>query len=116
FGQRPYRQFAPKIAGFDHGPAWHRPSKGLLGVKLGCYAARYSLRPSRSSAAKSWSDSVIFTAATFSSRCATFDVPGIGSMTGLRLSTQASAIWLGVASWTWAMSSRMEPLLARSPA
>ena len=31
-------------------------------------------------------------AATFSSRWATLEVPGIGSMTGLRLSSQASAI------------------------
>lgn len=54
-----------------------------------------SSRPSRSSAANSSSDSTIFTAATFSSRWATFEVPGMGSMTGLRFSTQASAIWLG---------------------
>src|SRR5262245_56198155 len=80
------------------------------------YAARYSLRPARSSAAKSWSDRLMFTAATFSSRCATFEVPGIGNMTGLRLSTQASAIWPGVASWALAMPSRIEPGLARSPA
>ena len=49
--------------------------------------------------ANSSSVSSIFTAATFSSRCATFEVPGIGSITGLRFSTQASAIWPGAASW-----------------
>ena len=36
-------------------------------------------------------------AATLSSRCLTFDVPGMGSITGLRLSTQASAICAGLA-------------------
>jgi len=37
-------------------------------------------------------------AAMFSSRCATEDVPGMGSMLGDRFSSQASAIWLGAAS------------------
>src|SRR5262245_9575926 len=56
---------------------------------------RYSVHPSRSRASNSSSDSWILAAATFSSRCAILDVPGMGSMTGLRLSTHASAIWLG---------------------
>jgi hypothetical protein len=34
----------------------------------------------------------MFAAATFCSRCFTFEVPGIGNITGLRFSTQASAI------------------------
>lgn len=55
-------------------------------------------------------------AATFSSRCATWDVPGIGSMTGLRFKIQASAIWLAVAPRAWAMAVSGEPGLARSPA
>src|ERR1044071_2824749 len=79
-------------------------------------ACWYSIWPSRSRASNSLSDRSILTAATFSSRCATFDVPGIGSMTGLRLSTHASAIWLGVAPWDAAMASRIEPLSARRPA
>ena len=58
----------------------------------------------------------MFTAATFSSRCATFEVPGIGSITGLRLSSQASAIWAGVAPWRRAMVSSADPGLTRSPA
>jgi hypothetical protein len=37
--------------------------------------------------------------ARFSSRCAIEEVPGIGSMAGERCSSQASAIWLGVAPW-----------------
>ena len=32
-------------------------------------------------------------AATFSSRCATFDVPGMGSITGERCSSHASESW-----------------------
>ncbi len=36
-------------------------------------------------------------AATFSSRCATFDVPGIGSITGERWSSQASESYATVA-------------------
>jgi len=51
----------------------------------------------RSSVANSSSASEIAAAPTFSSRCATLPVPGIGSITGLRLSNQASAIWPGVA-------------------
>ena len=43
------------------------------------------------------SDSIKSTAATFSSRCTTFEVPGIGNITGLRFSNHASAIWPGVA-------------------
>ena len=37
----------------------------------------------------------IAAAPTFSSRCATLPVPGIGSITGLRFKSQASAIWPG---------------------
>jgi hypothetical protein len=37
--------------------------------------------------------------ARFSSRCAIEEVPGMGSMAGERRSSQASAIWLGVAPW-----------------
>ncbi len=55
-------------------------------------------------------------AATFSIRCATFDVPAMGSITGLRLSVHASAIWLGVALRAVAMASRTPPGFARSPA
>jgi hypothetical protein len=51
-----------------------------------------------------------------SSRCLTFEVPGIGSITGLRLSTQASEIWLGAAPCALAIRSRIEPGLASSPA
>src|SRR6266849_4451820 len=36
-------------------------------------------------------------AATFSSRCSTLEVPGIGSMTGDRASSHARATWEGVA-------------------
>src|ERR1700686_2145511 len=36
-------------------------------------------------------------AATFSSRCSTLDVPGIGSITGDRASSHARATWDGVA-------------------
>jgi hypothetical protein len=41
--------------------------------------------------------SLICTAATFSSRCVTVDVPGIGSITGERCSSQASSSWASVA-------------------
>jgi hypothetical protein len=40
---------------------------------------------------------MISAAATFSSRCATFDVPGIGNITGDRFSNHASASCDGVA-------------------
>ena len=50
-------------------------------------------------ASRSSSLSVSSAAATFSSRCSTDEVPGIGSITGERASSQASATWPGVASW-----------------
>ena len=50
-----------------------------------------------SSAAQSASLRTSAAAATFSSTCATLLVPGIGSITGARRSTQAIATWLGVA-------------------
>src|SRR4029077_18904937 len=55
--------------------------------------------PLLSRLSNSSSESSIPAAATFSSRCETFEVPGMGSMTGLRFRTQASAIWLGAALW-----------------
>ena len=81
-----------------------------------CQAAADSARPSRSSVAYSSSLSWMSNAATFSSRCLTFEVPGIGSITGLRLSTQASEIWLGAAPCALAIRSRIESGLASSPA
>ena len=45
--------------------------------------------------ATSSGDSSISAAARFSSRCSIDDVPGIGSITGERASSQASAIWSG---------------------
>ena len=53
-----------------------------------------SLPPRRGSASSS-SESSSSAAATFSSRWATDDVPGIGSITGERRSSQASATWPG---------------------
>ena len=53
--------------------------------------------------------------AWFSSKWAIDDVPGIGSITGERCSSQASAIWDGVASWAAATRSSRPPGLARSP-
>src|SRR5690606_15905187 len=73
-------------------------------------------RPASSSWAKSSSDNSIPAAATFSSRCLTLDVPGMGSITGLRFKAHASAIWLGVASCFLATSSSTDPGLARLPA
>jgi hypothetical protein len=46
--------------------------------------------------------------ARFSSRCAIEEVPGIGSMAGERCSSQASAIWLGVTPWLWAIRTSGE--------
>ena len=69
-----------------------------------------------SSALKSSSLRTMSAAATFSSRCLTLPVPGMGSITGLRFSTQASAICAGVALCFLAMPSSSEPGLARSPA
>jgi hypothetical protein len=54
--------------------------------------------------------------ARFSSRCAIEEVPGIGSMAGERCSSQASAIWLGVAPWLWAIRASGEFGLASLPA
>ena len=51
----------------------------------------------------------MFTAATFSLRCTTFDVPGIGSITGLRFKSQASATCAGVAPWRVAIVSSSAP-------
>jgi hypothetical protein len=54
--------------------------------------------------------------ARFSSRCAIEEVPGIGSMAGDRCSSQASAIWLGVAPWLWTIRASGELGLASLPA
>ena len=54
-------------------------------------------------------------AATFSSRCSTEDVPGIGSITGERASSHASAICAGVASCAWATLSSGPPGSASRP-
>src|SRR5262249_19719540 len=45
----------------------------------------------------------------FSSRCSAEEVPGIGSITGERWSSHASATWDGVASWALAISSSGPP-------
>ncbi|SLH62986.1 Uncharacterised protein [Mycobacteroides abscessus subsp. abscessus] len=58
---------------------------------------------------------MICAAAVFSSTCATDDVPGIGSITGDRRSSQARASWAGVAPWRVAMASRGPPGRASSP-
>ena len=47
--------------------------------------------------------------ATFSSRCSTEAVPGIGSMTSARAKSQASATWAGAAPTRLAMASSGEP-------
>ena len=52
-------------------------------------------------------------AARFSSRRATEEVPGIGSMTGERRSSQARATWAAVAWWRRAT---LEEEAARQPA
>ena len=59
--------------------------------------------------------SLIVAAATFSSRCATLPVPGIGSMTGLRFKSQASAIWPGLALCLCAIASNASPALPMRP-
>ena len=56
------------------------------------------LRPGGGQVSNSSSVRVISAAATFSSRCATCDVPGIGNITGERFSSQASASCPGVAA------------------
>lgn len=84
--------------------------------RISAYAALKAFLPSASSAANSSSDRMMSTAAVFSSRCLTLPVPGIGSITGLRFSTHARAIWLGAALCFFAMVSSSEPSLARSPA
>ena len=54
-------------------------------------------------------------AAVFSSRCFTLDVPGIGSITGERCSSQASATCEGVAPSRSAARASGPPAAARSP-
>ncbi len=44
------------------------------------------------------------------------DVPGIGMITGLRCSSHATAIWLGVAPCALAIASSAEPSRVNSPA
>ena len=58
---------------------------------------------------------MIDAAATFSSRCLTLLVPGMGSIAGLRPNTHAKAIWPGVAPLLRAMTSRTEPGFASAP-
>ena len=72
--------------------------------------------PALLSVSNSSSDSSISAAATFSSRWATFDVPGIGSITGDRFSSHASASCDGVASWSSAMRCSGPPGAASGPA
>jgi hypothetical protein len=75
----------------------HLPLRTERGRVYRVYAgAAVCLRPTASRRANSSSLSLTLTAATFSSRCFTLVVPGIGSITGLRLSNQASATAPGV--------------------
>ena len=48
--------------------------------------------PATERSANSWSVRAIWAAATFSSRCATDEVPGIGTITGERRNSHARAI------------------------
>src|SRR5262245_7518955 len=73
------------------------------------YAARYSLRPARSSRSEVLVRQVDIHRGDILFEMRDLRGPGIGRMTGLRLSIQASAIWPGVASWALAMPSRIEP-------
>src|SRR5215831_11306678 len=66
----------------------------------------------RNSSALKWIDAD----ERFSSRCAIEEVPGIGSMAGERCSSQASAIWLGVTPWLWAIRTSREFGVASLPA
>ena len=50
-----------------------------------------------------------------SSRCATLDVPGIGSITGERRRSQARASWDGVAPNRPAISAKGPPSLESAP-
>ena len=59
--------------------------------------------------------SSICAAAKFSSRCSIEDVPGIGSITGERASSHASAICAGVASCSRAIRSSGPPDSASLP-
>jgi hypothetical protein len=59
--------------------------------------AHQPAEPAALNSSNSSSLSMISAAATFSSRCATFDVPGIGNITGDRFSNHASASCDGVA-------------------
>src|SRR5262249_54084676 len=91
----------------DPGPDRHGGSNFAAG---GCRQ-----RP-RSSESISPSSSVSAAAATFSSRCCTEEVPGMGSITGEWSSSQASATWAGVTSCAFAARSRDPPGRVRSPA
>ncbi len=66
-------------------------------------------------ASYSSSDSSISAAAQLSSRCATDDVPGIGSITGDRRSSHASASWEGARSCCSAARSSGPPWRASLP-
>jgi hypothetical protein len=68
--------------------------------------SRLQRRASAAMAATSSGARRMLRAAQFSSRWATDEVPGMGSMTGERASSQARAIWAGVAPWRAAASSR----------
>ena len=75
------------------------------------YRAPAAARVSNSSSVRA-----ISAAATFSSRCATFEVPGIGSITGERFSSHASASCAGDASWSAAMRCSGPSAAASGPA
>ena len=71
---------------------------GLLLLYAGPSYASQGRGDAASRAANSSSESATSAPATFSSRCLTRLVPGIGIITGLRLSIHASAIWLAGSS------------------
>src|SRR5262249_9714956 len=78
--------------------------------------AHQPAEPAVLNSSNSSSPRVISAAATFSSRCATLDVPGIGNITGDRFSNHASASCDGVAWWLAAMRCRGPSVAASGPA
>jgi hypothetical protein len=77
-----------------------------IAVSVRCDQPPGSASPSRASSSAVSSSSA---AATFSSRCSTELVPGIGSITGARASSQANATCPGVASCATAISASVPP-------
>ena len=90
-----------KLADETHRQPEPAPEREPTAARLKVVSSGYAASSRRCRSGSSRTSSA---ASTFSSRCAIEPVPGIGSITGERASSHASATWPVVASWLRAIS------------